>query len=77
MTDAPNSLVMANPERRLALGWAAKSRLGWRFLPFSTARKPSRKHWNTAEECVPRWAKQDGFRLMTKEEANQHGLGLR
>lgn len=59
----PNAHPVFGVLIELALGWAA--------------RKPSRKHWNTAEECVPRWAKQDGFRLMTKEEANQHGLGLR
>ena len=41
---------------------------GFGFIPFTSARKPSRKLWPSAESCIPAWAKKLGkFTSHTQE----------
>jgi hypothetical protein len=39
----------------LALGIATRRRDGWRFMPLTSARGPSRKGHKTWEAALPRW----------------------
>jgi hypothetical protein len=39
----------------LALGVVSKGADGWRFIPFNSARKSSRKGHDAWEKAVPRW----------------------
>ena len=41
---------------------------GWRFIPNIPSRMPSRKFWDTAEACVPRWADAIADRTYTATE---------
>lgn len=45
------------PQRtsKVALGVARKVVDGWRFMPFTTAHKASRKSHETWEKALPRW----------------------
>lgn len=38
-------------------GVAAKYDRGWQFIPAIAGRKPSRRYWQTADACLPRWAR--------------------
>ncbi len=37
------------------LGTATKRSDGWRFVPNTSGRKPSRKAHPTMEKCLPKW----------------------
>lgn len=41
---------------RTLIGTCVESADGWRFLPRTTVRKPSRKAWASATACIPSWA---------------------
>lgn len=45
------------PQRttKVALGVARKVADGWRFMPLTTSRSPSRKSHATWEKALPRW----------------------
>ena len=55
------------------LGIAYRNAHGWRFIPRVCGRSPSRKHYETADECLPRWAKKllnSGCSFLSPEETS-------
>ena len=61
MTDRILIVRARNPEDALngrdplALGVATRARDGWRFMPFTSSHKASRKGHKTLEAALPRW----------------------
>lgn len=61
MTDRILIVRARNPEDALngrdplALGVATRARDGWRFMPFTSSHKASRKGHKTWEAALPRW----------------------
>lgn len=61
MTDRILIVRARNPEdalngrEPLALGVATRARDGWRFMPFTSSHKSSRKGHKTWEAALPRW----------------------
>lgn len=41
---------------------------GWRFHPNMDSHKPSRKAWNSANDCIPKWAFDQSDEFLTREE---------
>lgn len=50
------------------LGVCRPSEFGWAFLPKVFGRCPSRRHYVTVNECIPRWAFKKSNNLLTAEE---------
>ena len=50
---SPQDILAGKPP--LALGVTSKQRDGWRFIPFTSARKSSRKGHATWDKSLPRW----------------------
>lgn len=71
-------LVKLDPETKNSLGdprfVAVVGRIienpcGYRFLPQTSAHKASRKHWPSANACIPAWTERCGFlQLFDKAE---------
>lgn len=45
---------------------------GWRFLPNTSAHKPSRRSWPTARAAIPTWARNLGLvQILNSDEMNK------
>lgn len=72
------NFVVVSPSKKTILGWATQKPQGWKFLPFSTARTISRKHWPSAEACLPpyvkRWMQKADYVMVPRDEAVALGI---
>lgn len=71
------AMFLTDRTRRIIIGRCIQKSQGWKFQPHTDVHSPSRKHWPSANDCIPRWAHKvggDHAELLTLEEVKAAGL---
>lgn len=69
MSDKQPTMVIVDANKAL-IGTCVHYPLqnGWKFIPATTSRQPSRKFWPSATACIPRWAFDLSEEMLTSYE---------